>query len=52
MIVITPAGATIPGVTHHQADINGTQLHYVSGRITAVTAAPVRHRVGSTGRAR
>ncbi len=30
MPVITPAGATIPGVTHHRADINGTQLHYVS----------------------
>jgi hypothetical protein len=28
MTVITPAGATIPGVTHHQADVNGTQLHY------------------------
>jgi pimeloyl-ACP methyl ester carboxylesterase len=28
--VITPAGATIPGVTHHQAEVNGTQLHYVS----------------------
>jgi pimeloyl-ACP methyl ester carboxylesterase len=30
MTAITPAGATIPGVTHHQADVNGTQLHYVS----------------------
>jgi pimeloyl-ACP methyl ester carboxylesterase len=29
MTVITPAGATIPGVTHHRADVNGTQLHYV-----------------------
>ena len=27
---ITPAGATIAGVTHHLADVNGTQLHYVS----------------------
>jgi pimeloyl-ACP methyl ester carboxylesterase len=26
----TPAGATIPEVTHHLAEINGTQLHYVS----------------------
>jgi pimeloyl-ACP methyl ester carboxylesterase len=26
----TPFGATLPGVTHHLADINGTQLHYVS----------------------
>ena len=30
MTVITPAGATIPAVTHHRADVNGAQLHYVS----------------------
>jgi pimeloyl-ACP methyl ester carboxylesterase len=30
MTVITPAGATIPEVTHHRADVNGAQLHYVS----------------------
>ena len=30
MTAITPAGATIPGVIHHQADVNGTRLHYVS----------------------
>ena len=30
MITITPAGATIPSVTHHIARINGTELHYVS----------------------
>jgi pimeloyl-ACP methyl ester carboxylesterase len=30
MPTITPAGATIPGVTHHQADVNGAQLHFVS----------------------
>jgi pimeloyl-ACP methyl ester carboxylesterase len=30
MPVIAPAGATIPGVTHHRADVNGAQLHYVS----------------------
>src|SRR4051812_39501494 len=30
MTTIAPAGATIPGVTHHQADVNGTRLHYVS----------------------
>jgi pimeloyl-ACP methyl ester carboxylesterase len=30
MPAITPAGATIPGVTHHLADVNGTRLHYVS----------------------
>jgi pimeloyl-ACP methyl ester carboxylesterase len=26
----TPAGATIPGVTHHRAEVNGTTLHYVA----------------------
>ncbi|WP_030899741.1 alpha/beta fold hydrolase [Streptomyces sp. NRRL F-5126] len=26
----TPVGATIPGVTHHHADVNGTTLHYVA----------------------
>jgi pimeloyl-ACP methyl ester carboxylesterase len=31
MPVITPPGATIPGVTHHRADVNGTHMHYVSG---------------------
>lgn len=31
MSVVTPAGATIPGVTHHRADVNGARLHYVSG---------------------
>jgi pimeloyl-ACP methyl ester carboxylesterase len=30
MTVITPAGATIPEVTHHRADVNGARLHYVS----------------------
>jgi pimeloyl-ACP methyl ester carboxylesterase len=30
MPVITPSGATIPGATHHRADVNGAQLHYVS----------------------
>ena len=30
MTVITPVGATIPGVTHHVADVNGARLHYVS----------------------
>lgn len=25
-----PSGATLPGVTHHLADVNGTRLHYVS----------------------
>lgn len=31
LVTITmPSGATLPGVTHHLADVNGTQLHYVS----------------------
>jgi DNA-binding CsgD family transcriptional regulator len=30
MTAITPAGATVPGVTHHQADVNTTQPHDVS----------------------
>jgi pimeloyl-ACP methyl ester carboxylesterase len=30
MTTITPTGATIPGVTHHRADVNGMELHYVS----------------------
>lgn len=34
MTDITPAGATIPEVTHHRAAINGAQLHYVSAGST------------------
>ncbi|MEV0785076.1 alpha/beta hydrolase [Streptomyces sp. NPDC050423] len=30
MTATTPSGATLPGVTHHLADVNGTRLHYVS----------------------
>jgi len=30
MTVITPIGATIPGVTHHSIPVNGAELHYVS----------------------
>ena len=30
MVAIAPVGATVPGVTHHRAEINGAQLHYVS----------------------
>jgi pimeloyl-ACP methyl ester carboxylesterase len=29
-MVTIPPGATIPGVTHHLAQVNGTELHYVS----------------------
>ena len=28
----TPAIATLPEVTHHHVDVNGTRLHYVAGR--------------------
>jgi pimeloyl-ACP methyl ester carboxylesterase len=34
MSPVTPTGATITGVTHHLADVNGTQLHYVSAGST------------------
>ncbi|NEB36504.1 alpha/beta hydrolase [Streptomyces sp. SID14515] len=34
MTTITPPGATLPGVTHHLADVNGTRLHYVSAGAT------------------
>ena len=30
MTAITPAGAIIPGGARHQADVDGTQLHYAS----------------------
>jgi len=30
MSTVTPPGATIPGVKHHLAGVNGTKLHYVS----------------------
>ena len=30
MATATPSGATLPGVTHHLADVNGTRLHYVT----------------------
>jgi pimeloyl-ACP methyl ester carboxylesterase len=26
----TPAGATLPGITHHRAEVNGTSLHYAA----------------------
>lgn len=34
MPVVTPAGATLPGVTHHLTDVNGTRLHHVSAGTT------------------
>ena len=27
---IQPKGATLPGITHHRAEVNGMKLHYVS----------------------
>ena len=27
---VTPAGPTLPGITHHHAEVNGTTLHYVA----------------------
>jgi len=34
MSAVTPAGATIAGVTHHLADVNGVRLHYVAAGTT------------------
>ena len=30
LMQVTPKGATFPGITHHQVELNGTKLHYVS----------------------
>lgn len=38
MPVLDPVGATIPGVTHHLSEVNGTQLHHVSA---GTTGSPV-----------
>ncbi len=27
---VAPVGATLPGITHHYAEVNGTRLHYVA----------------------
>ncbi|MEW2343039.1 alpha/beta fold hydrolase [Streptomyces griseoaurantiacus] len=29
-MTLTPAGATLPGLTHHHVEINGTRLHYAA----------------------
>jgi pimeloyl-ACP methyl ester carboxylesterase len=29
-MTVTPAGRTVPGITHHRAEVNGTTLHYVA----------------------
>jgi pimeloyl-ACP methyl ester carboxylesterase len=34
MTTVAPVGATLPGVTHHRADLNGAQLHYVRAGTT------------------
>lgn len=38
MTTVAPFGATLPDVTHHLADVNGTRLHYVSA---GTTGSPV-----------
>ena len=38
MSVTTPAGATVPGVTHHRIDVDGAQLHAVTA---GTTGSPV-----------
>jgi pimeloyl-ACP methyl ester carboxylesterase len=30
MMDATPTGRTLPGITHHRAEVNGTRLHYVA----------------------
>jgi pimeloyl-ACP methyl ester carboxylesterase len=37
-MTLAPAGATIPGVRHHHARVNGTDLHYVTA---GATGSPV-----------
>ncbi|MEV5897761.1 alpha/beta fold hydrolase [Nonomuraea fuscirosea] len=29
-MTVTPVGATLPGITHHRTEVNGTTLHYVA----------------------
>ncbi len=33
-MIVVPAGATIPEVSHHRLSVNGTELHYVSAGTT------------------
>jgi pimeloyl-ACP methyl ester carboxylesterase len=33
-MIVTPAGRTIAGITHHRAEVNGTTLHYVAAGTT------------------
>jgi len=30
MMDVTPTGSTVPGITHHRVEVNGTHLHYVA----------------------
>lgn len=39
MTVVEPAGATIPGVTHHRTRLNGVDLHYVTAGPSGVTGS-------------
>jgi pimeloyl-ACP methyl ester carboxylesterase len=34
MTVISPSGATIPGVSHHTVDIDGAEIHYVAAGVS------------------
>ena len=37
----TALAATLPGMTHHMADVNGTRLHYVIGGVVGGKGAPL-----------
>ncbi|WP_291037169.1 alpha/beta hydrolase [Herbiconiux sp.] len=39
MTVVEPAGATIPGVTHHRTRLNGVDLHYITAGSGGVTGS-------------
>ena len=41
MTVVEPAGATIPGVTHHRTRLNGVDLHYVTAGSSGVSGSTV-----------
>jgi hypothetical protein len=35
---IAPIGSTLPGITHHRIEVNGTRLHYVA---TGTSGSPI-----------
>ncbi len=37
-MAVTPPGPTLPGITHHRAEVNGTNLHYVA---TGTDGSPI-----------